>query len=114
MTTRPAGPPPFRAEHVGSLLRPAALRQAFRRHAGKEIDDGEFTRVLDQCIANAVRMQEEIGLHVVTDGGFRRGSYWARFVERTSGLEIRPASFAFHDDHGHEGSLPAPHGTARR
>ena len=113
MSIRPDGRPPFRAEHVGSLLRPAALRQAFRRHAGKEIDDGEFTRILDQCIADAVRMQEEIGLPVVTDGEFRRGSYWARFVERTSGLEIRPASFAFHDDHGHEMSFTAPYATAR-
>ncbi len=113
MSIRPDGRPPFRAEHVGSLLRPAALRQAFRRHAGQEIDDGEFARILDQCIADAVRMQEEIGLDVVTDGEFRRGSYWARFVERTSGLEIRPASFAFHDDHGHEMSFTAPYATAR-
>ena len=113
MSIRPDGRPPFRAEHVGSLLRPAALRQAFRRHAGQEIDDGEFARILDQCIADAVRMQEEIGLAVVTDGEFRRGSYWARFVERTSGLEIRPASFAFHDDHGHEMSFTAPYATAR-
>jgi methionine synthase II (cobalamin-independent) len=113
MSIRPDGRPPFRAEHVGSLLRPAALRQAFRRHAGQEIDDGEFTGILDQCIADAVRMQEEIGLSVVTDGEFRRGSYWARFVERTSGLEIRPASFAFHDDHGHEMSFTAPYATAR-
>ena len=113
MSIRPDGRPPFRAEHVGSLLRPAVLRQAFRRHAGQEIDDGEFARILDQCIADAVRMQEEIGLPVVTDGEFRRGSYWARFVERTSGLEIRPASFAFHDDHGHEMSFTAPYATAR-
>ena len=113
MSIRPDGRPPFRAEHVGSLLRPAALRQAFRRHAGKEIGDSEFTGILDQCIADAVRMQEEIGLKVVTDGEFRRGSYWARFVERTSGLEIRPASFAFHDDHGHEMSFTAPYATAR-
>jgi len=113
MSIRPDGRPPFRAEHVGSLLRPAALRQAFRRHGGKEIGDGEFARILDQCIADAVRMQQEIGLPVVTDGEFRRGSYWARFVERTSGLEIRPASFAFHDDHGHEMSFTAPYATAR-
>jgi 5-methyltetrahydropteroyltriglutamate--homocysteine methyltransferase len=113
MSIRPDGRPPFRAEHVGSLLRPAALRQAFRRHAGQEIGDDEFARFLDQCIADAVRMQEEIGLKVVTDGEFRRGSYWARFVERTSGLEIRPASFAFHDDQGHEMSFTAPYATAR-
>jgi 5-methyltetrahydropteroyltriglutamate--homocysteine methyltransferase len=110
---RPDGRPPFRAEHVGSLLRPAALRQEFRRHADKEIDNKEFARILDQCIADAVRMQEEIGLEVVTDGEFRRGSYWARFVERTSGLEIRPASFTFHDDHGDEIGFTAPYATAK-
>ncbi len=112
MSIRPDGRPPFRAEHVGSLLRPATLRQAFRHHAGGEIGDDEFVRIQDQCIGDAVRMQEEIGLEVVTDGEFRRGSYWARFVERTSGLEIRAASFTFHDDHGHEMSFTAPYATA--
>ena len=91
MTIRRDGRPPFRADHIGSLLRPQQLRQAFRRHAANEIADDEFERIQGDCIRAAVRMQEEIGLEVTTDGEFRRGSYWVRFVERTEGLEIRPA-----------------------
>jgi len=113
MSIRPDGRPPFRAEHVGSLLRPAALRHAFRRHAAKEIGASEFAGILDRCIRDAVHMQEAIGLEVVTDGEFRRGSYWARFVERTSGLEIRAASFTFHDDHGHEMDFTAPYAVGK-
>ena len=109
MELHPAGRPPFRADHIGSLLRPPALRQAFRRHAGNEIDDAEFTRIQDACVREAVRMQEETGLEVVTDGEFRRGSYWGRFVERTQGLEVRPALLKFRDDHGHEVDFTAPY-----
>ena len=112
MTIRPDGRPPFRADHVGSLLRPPALRQAFRRHAGREIVDAEFAGIQDQCIRDAVRMQEDIGLKVVTDGEFRRGSYWGRFVERTEGLEVRGALLKFRDDHGHEVDFTAPYATA--
>jgi 5-methyltetrahydropteroyltriglutamate--homocysteine methyltransferase len=112
MSIRPDGRPPFRADHVGSLLRPQALRQAFRRHAGNEIGDDEFARIQDDCIRAAVRMQEEIGLEVATDGEFRRGSYWGRFVERTDGLEVRPALLKFRDDHGHEVDFTAPYATA--
>jgi 5-methyltetrahydropteroyltriglutamate--homocysteine methyltransferase len=112
MSIRPDGRPPFRADHIGSLLRPPALRQAFRRHAGKEIGDEEFARVQDGCIRDAVRMQQEIGLEVVTDGEFRRGSYWGRFVERTQGLEVRAALLKFRDDHGHEVDFTGPYATA--
>jgi 5-methyltetrahydropteroyltriglutamate--homocysteine methyltransferase len=109
MTTRSSGRPPFRADHVGSLLRPAALRQAFRRHAAGEIGDAEFSRLQDDCIRDVVRLQEEAGLAVVTDGEFRRGSYWGRFVERTDGFEIRNASFRFRNDQGHEIDFTAPY-----
>jgi methionine synthase II (cobalamin-independent) len=108
----PDGRPPFRADHVGSLLRPPALRQAFRQHASKEITDDAFARVLDECIRAAVRRQEEIGLAVVADGEFRRGSYWGRFVERTQGLEVRGALLKFRDDHGQELDFTAPYATA--
>jgi 5-methyltetrahydropteroyltriglutamate--homocysteine methyltransferase len=57
-------------------------------------------------------MQEEIGLEVTTDGEFRRGSYWGRFVERTEGLEVRPALLRFRDDHGREVDFTAPYATA--
>jgi len=107
------GRPPFRADHVGSLLRPASLRQAFKRHAAGEIDAREFARVQDESIHDVVRLQEEVGLEVVTDGEFRRGSYWGRFVERTDGFEIRPALFKFRDDHGHEVDFTAPYAGAK-
>jgi 5-methyltetrahydropteroyltriglutamate--homocysteine methyltransferase len=112
MSMRPDGRPPFRADHVGSLLRPPALRQAFRRRAGNEIGENEFTCIQDDCVRDAVRMQEETGLEVVTDGEFRRGSYWGRFVERTEGLEVRAALLKFRDDHGHEVDFTAPYATA--
>jgi 5-methyltetrahydropteroyltriglutamate--homocysteine methyltransferase len=103
------GRPPFRADHVGSLLRPQILRQAFRQHASQEIDDAEFKELQDQCIRNVVALQESVGLQVVTDGEFRRGSYWGRFVERTEGFSIKPASFKFRNDAGHELEFTAPY-----
>ena len=103
------GRPPFRADHVGSLLRPQILRQAFRQHASQEIDDAEFKKLQDQCIREVVALQESVGLQVVTDGEFRRGSYWGRFVERTEGFSIKPASFKFRNDAGHEVDFTAPY-----
>jgi len=108
MTAR-NGRPPFRADHVGSLLRPPALRQAFRQRAAGEIDEREFAAIQDRCVRDAVAMQEEVGLAVVTDGEFRRGSYWGRFVERIDAFSIRPAQLKFRDDHGHEVAFTAPY-----
>jgi 5-methyltetrahydropteroyltriglutamate--homocysteine methyltransferase len=112
MNRQPDGRPPARVDHVGSLLRPAALRQAFRQHARREIDDDAFARVQDECIEDVVREQEALGLTIVTDGEFRRGSYWGRFVERTEGLEVREALLKFRDDHGHEVDFTAPYAVA--
>lgn len=111
MNTR--GQPPFRADHVGSLLRPAELRQAFKDHAAKRIDDTVFAQIQDRCIRDVVKLQEEAGLQVVTDGEFRRGSYWGRFVERIDGFVIKPAVFKFRDDHGHEVEFTAPYAASK-
>ena len=113
MAARTQGRPPFRADHIGSLLRPPALRQAFRHHAAKEIDDAEFSKLQDQCIRDVVALQEQVGLKVVTDGEFRRGSYWGRFVERMDGFEIKPASFKFRNDQGHEVEFTAPYARSK-
>jgi len=113
MSMHANGRPAFRADHVGSLLRPPVLRQSFRRHAAGEIGDEEFARVQDACIREVVRLQEDTGLKVVTDGEFRRGSYWGRFVERTDGFEIRKAQFKFRDDQGHEAEFTAPYAKAK-
>src|SRR4051812_12976284 len=67
--------PPFRADHVGSLLRTAPLKDARARHAKKEIGDAQLKEVEDREIEKVVRKQEEIGLKLATDGEFRR-SWW--------------------------------------
>src|SRR5690349_4719364 len=77
-----AGPPPFRAEHIGSLLRPAALLEARRRHARGEIGHAELQAAEDQAIAQAVALQADVGLGMATDGEFRRRSYHSHFYRQ--------------------------------
>ncbi len=105
--------PPFRADHVGSLLRPRSLIEAFKSHRGGEISAAALRAAQDAAILDAVRLQEEAGLKSITDGEFRRASYWARFVERVEGLEVREALFKFRDGHGHEQAFTAPHVAGR-
>ena len=59
------------------------------------------------------KLQEEAGLQVVTDGEFRRSSYWGRFVARCEGFGIKPAVFKFRDDHGHEVDFTATYAAAK-
>ena len=108
--------PPFRAEHVGSLLRPASLTAAFRAWSGGEIDDAGFRRVQDECIREVAARQEEVGLRVVTDGEFRRASYWGHFLGPVAGLGTGEALYRFRDNAGVESSFLAPRveGRARR
>ena len=100
--------PPFRADTIGSLLRPPALRQAFRAFHAGELDQKRFVAAQDAAIRDAIKLQEDVGLKVVTDGEFRRGSYWSRFVERIEGLGVDKARFRFHDEHGEELAFTAP------
>ncbi|HTV27113.1 MAG TPA: 5-methyltetrahydropteroyltriglutamate--homocysteine S-methyltransferase, partial [Xanthobacteraceae bacterium] len=67
--------PPFRADHVGSLLRPAALKQARERHAKGEMSAAELKAVEDREIKDIIKKQEAAGLQSITDGEFRR-SWW--------------------------------------
>ncbi len=105
--------PPFRADHVGSLLRPAKLRQAFKQHATGAITQAAFDQVQDASIRGVVALQQDCGLNVVTDGEFRRASYWGRFVERCHGFDIKPALLTFRDNHGHQMSFTATYATAK-
>ena len=95
---------PYRADHIGSLLRPKKLREAFRHLSGSEL-----RAVQDECIREVVQLQKGCGLKVVTDGEFRRISYWEKFVRLTRGLEVRDAVFTFHDAEGHESKFTAPY-----
>ena len=79
--------PPFRADHVGSLLRPPELLQARAEHAAGRLSAEELRRVEDAAVRDAVRMQEDIGLSGVTDGEFRRGSWHMDFLYQIGGVE---------------------------
>jgi 5-methyltetrahydropteroyltriglutamate--homocysteine methyltransferase len=79
--------PPFRADHVGSLLRPAALKEARAQRAKGEISDAALKAVEDREIARAIRKQEEVGLQAVTDGEFRRSWWHLDFLWGLDGVE---------------------------
>jgi 5-methyltetrahydropteroyltriglutamate--homocysteine methyltransferase len=83
----PRTEPPFRADHVGSLLRPAALKQARDKRSRGEITAEAFREVEDREIANVIRKQEDVGLKSITDGEFRRTSWNYDFLERLAGVE---------------------------
>jgi 5-methyltetrahydropteroyltriglutamate--homocysteine methyltransferase len=78
--------PPFRADHVGSLLRPPELLRAREDHAEGGIDDDELRGIEDAAIRDVVRLQEEVGLHSVTDGEFRRASWHMDFIYQLDGV----------------------------
>lgn len=80
-------PGPFRADHVGSILRSAPLKEARAKHAKKEISDAELRAVEDREIEKIVRKQEAIGLKVVTDGEFRRSWWHFDFLGMLEGVE---------------------------
>jgi 5-methyltetrahydropteroyltriglutamate--homocysteine methyltransferase len=80
--------PPFRADHVGSLLRPPALKEARRAHAEGQLDAAGLRRVEDACIARAVREQARIGLRAATDGEYRRAYWHFDFLAGLDGVEM--------------------------
>ena len=78
--------PPFRADHVGSLLRPPELLQARTDQRAGRISAAELRQIEDAAIRETVRMQHEIGLQGVTDGEFRRGSWHMDFLYQIGGV----------------------------
>ena len=88
--------PPFRADHVGSLLRPRALLDARARHAAGEIGDAELRGIEDEAIADVVRMQRDVGLSTATDGEFRRASWHMDFIYAITGISKVEQHIAVH------------------
>ncbi|MBF9134291.1 5-methyltetrahydropteroyltriglutamate--homocysteine S-methyltransferase [Plantactinospora sp. S1510] len=79
--------PPFRADHVGSLLRPARLLSARQDRAAGRITAEELRAVEDDAIREVVRLQESIGLRTATDGEFRRTSWHMDFIYQLGGID---------------------------
>jgi len=86
--------PPFRAEHVGSFLRPAALLEARRRHQAGEIGDAELRDIENDHIRDLVKMQERIGLQAITDGEFRRHMFHVDFLVQLDGVTRSQSEYA--------------------
>ena len=82
---------PFRADHVGSLLRPTELREARERYIVGDLAPDALRDLEDKHIRAAARMQEEIGLQSITDGEFRRTSFHFDFLGKLAGVEAKLA-----------------------
>ena len=101
-----------RADHIGSLIRPGALKDAYKAFAAGRIDRAAFQAVQDEAVRGVVAMEEAAGLDVVTDGEFRRRSWFAGFVDAVDGLTHRNTEFNFME-HGEAAiSVPVPHAEA--
>ena len=86
--------PPFRADHVGSLLRPPRLLQARDDFAAGRITAADLRAVEDEEIAGAITMQEDLGLQSATDGEFRRASWHMDFIYALGGVSKAPGNMA--------------------
>jgi 5-methyltetrahydropteroyltriglutamate--homocysteine methyltransferase len=89
-----AAAPPFRADHVGSLLRPAELHAARARREAGEISADELRAVEDRAIRAAVALQESVGLQGVTDGEFRRAFWHVDFLTGFDGIVATQSNYA--------------------
>ena len=99
--------PPFRADHVGSFLRPVELLDARERARTGEINRQQLREVEDTAIRDVVRMQEDLGLQGVTDGEFRRTYFHIDFLEQLSGVETKGGiSMSFHSAAGNVDFAP--------
>jgi methionine synthase II (cobalamin-independent) len=77
----------YRAEVIGSLLRPGYLKDARRRHASGSITDAELKRAEDRAVDDAVRIQARAGVSVLTDGEMRRYAYFGHFIDSIEGFD---------------------------
>jgi 5-methyltetrahydropteroyltriglutamate--homocysteine methyltransferase len=98
--------PPFRAEHIGSFLRPPALLRARAEHDAGRLSDDELRAAENAAILDFIALQEDLGFEVATDGEFRRGTYTANFT--TSGLtgvsaeQVGEGAWAYTNASGHQ------------
>jgi 5-methyltetrahydropteroyltriglutamate--homocysteine methyltransferase len=80
---------PFRADHVGSLLRPPELLSAREQHQGGTLSSASLREIEDRCIRDVAKLQEEIGLQGITDGEYRRTIWHADFLRQIEGVSVK-------------------------
>src|SRR6201995_4845884 len=79
--------PPFRADHVGSLLRPKSIHEARARHAKGDLSAQALKEIEDREIERVIKKQEDVGLQAITDGEFRRSWWHLDFLWGLDGAE---------------------------
>ena len=93
----------IRTDVVGSLLRPAHLKQAYAQRDEGKISEEELHRIEDDAIRDAVRLQESLGLDVITDGEYRRLNFQDSFAASVSGFAARHVDLSFMESLSREG-----------
>ena len=88
------GRPPFRADHVGSLLRPPELLRAREQHQQGTFSAESLRKIEDRCIGGVAKLQEEIGLQGITDGEYRRTIWHADFLRQIEGVSVQEGAVA--------------------
>ncbi|HYX64249.1 MAG TPA: 5-methyltetrahydropteroyltriglutamate--homocysteine S-methyltransferase [Burkholderiales bacterium] len=105
--------PPFRAEHIGSFVRPARLVEAARARKSGQTSETAFCEMQDACIREIVAFQESLGLPSVSDGEFRRRSWSAGFIDAVEGFGLRDGTLGFRDASGVLGVAASPYAKER-
>ena len=113
MTVQTRLKPPFRAEHVGSFLRPQRLIEAARAHKAGTLDDAGFAKIQDESIREIVAFQEGLGLRSITDGEFRRRSWSAGFIDSVEGFGLRDGTLGFRTETKIIGVASSPYAKTR-
>ncbi len=95
--------PAYRSDVVGSLLRPAYLKEARRRHAAGELSDAEFKRIEDRAVDEAIALQVQAGLDVISDGEMRRYAFFGHLIDCVEGFDkFGGWAIPFRDEQGNE------------
>ncbi|MFL5802196.1 MAG: methionine synthase [Roseiflexaceae bacterium] len=95
--------PAYRSDVVGSLLRPAYLKEARERYAAGAISDAEFKRTEDRAVDEAIALQAQAGLDVISDGEMRRYAFFGHLIDCVEGFDkFGGWAIPFHDEQGDE------------
>ena len=113
MTSQVKKNPPFRAEHIGSFVRPDGLLNVVREHKAGKITNKVLKEVTDQAIIEIVRFQESVGMPSVTDGEFRRRSWSAGFIDAVEGFGLREGTIEFRSPVAGRGAELSPYAKSR-
>jgi 5-methyltetrahydropteroyltriglutamate--homocysteine methyltransferase len=99
----------YRSDVVGSLLRPAYLKEARDRHAAGQLSEAEFKRAEDRAVDEAVALQQRTGVEVITDGEMRRYAFYGHLIDAVEGFDkFGGWAIPFHNEKGEELVLPRP------